>query len=167
MTVKSVAAVTLFLGLAACGAIKSDPSDYESFEDKEIKSAGKLFGDINLLGGAEDTNTNSGIGVNSFLWRASLDTLSFLPLSSADPFGGVIITDWYSPPETPRERFKLNIYILDRRLRADGIKVALFRQERVAGDEWRDAVVNKTTATQLENAILRRARELRLATLEE
>jgi len=163
MTVKSVAAVTLFLGLAACGTMKSDPSDYDSFEDKEIKSAGKLFGDINLFGGAEDTNTNSGIGVNSFLWRASLDTLSFLPLSSADPFGGVIITDWYTPPESPQERLKVTVYILGRELRSDGVRVAVFRQKRADGNGWLDANTGENTTTSLENAILTRARELRIS----
>ena len=107
-----------------------------------------------------------GIGVNSFLWRASLDTMSFMPLSSADPFGGVIITDWYSPPETPEDRFRMTIYILDRRLRADGLKVAVFRQQRAGAAEWRDASVDSQTAIQLENAILTRARQLRLDTLE-
>ena len=105
-----------------------------------------------------------GIGVNSFLWRASLDTISFLPLMSADPFGGVIITDWYSPPETPDERFKMTVYILDRRLRADGLKVAVFRQQ-LGAKSWRDAAVAGGTSTKLENAILLRARELRLASL--
>ena len=108
-----------------------------------------------------------GIGINSFLWRASLDTLSFMPLASADPFGGVIITDWYSPPETPGDRFKMTIYILDRRLRADGLKVAVFRQHRSGPSEWRDASVDAQTAIQLENAILTRARQLRLDTLQQ
>lgn len=102
------------------------------------------------------------LGVNSYLWHATLDTLSFMPLASADPYGGVIITDWYSAPQNPDERMKLTIYILDRRLRADGIRVAVFRQTRsVAG--WADAQVNPDTATKLEDAILTRARELRLA----
>lgn len=109
----------------------------------------------------------SGIGVNSFLWRASLDTMSFMPLVSADPFGGVIITDWYSPPETPDDRFKMQIYILDRRLRADGLKVAVFRQQRKTSAGWVDASVDADTAIQLENAILTRARQLRLDTLEQ
>lgn len=124
-------------------------------------------------GDSEDTNTGataitsqSGgrvtIGVNSYLWHASLDTLSFMPLASADPFGGVIITDWYSAPENPNERMKVTVYILDRRLRADGIRVAVFRQTRSA-DSWADAQVNPDTATKLEDAILTRARELRLA----
>jgi hypothetical protein len=103
-----------------------------------------------------------GIGVNSYLWRASLDTISFMPLSSADPFGGVIITDWYSPPETPNERFKMNVYILGRQLRADGVRVAIFRQAKGRND-WADATVKKETAFNMENQILIRARQLRVA----
>ncbi len=108
----------------------------------------------------QDNGSGGGIGVNSFLWRASLDTLSFMPLASADPFGGVIITDWYSPPSTPDERFKATIYILDRRLRADGLKASLFHQRR-EGNEWRNVPVARKTVTQLEDTILTRARELR------
>ena len=105
-----------------------------------------------------------GISVNSFLWRASLDTISFLPLSSADPFGGVIITDWYSPPETPRERIKLNVYILTRDLRADGLRVSVFRQTRT-NQIWKEATVEPKTVRDIENAILKRARELRITNL--
>jgi hypothetical protein len=103
------------------------------------------------------------LGVNSYLWHATLDTLSFLPLQSADPFGGVIITDWYTSPQASSERVKLTVYILDRRLRADGIKVAVFRQTKSA-EGWADAQVNPETANKLTDAILTRARELRLAT---
>lgn len=105
----------------------------------------------------------SGIAVNSYLWRASLDTMSFMPLSSADPFGGVIITDWYSPPESPNERIKVNVYILDRQLRADGLRISVFRQSRVSGNTWKEAAVAPKTVEDLENAILKRARELRIA----
>jgi Domain of unknown function (DUF3576) len=103
------------------------------------------------------------LGVNSYLWHATLDTLSFMPLQSEDPFGGVIITDWYTAPQTPNERLKVTIYILDRRLRADGIRIAVFRQTKTA-DGWADAQVNPETANKLTDAILTRARELRLAT---
>jgi len=103
-----------------------------------------------------------GIGVNSFLWRASLDTISFMPLASADPFGGVIITDWYSPPETPDERVKLNIYILGRQLRADGVRAAVFRQRSDGNGGWVDSAVEAKTATELENTILTRARQMRI-----
>ena len=76
------------------------------------------------------------IGVNGYLWRATLDTLAFMPLQSADPFGGTVITDWYSNPEKPDERFKATVYILDSRLRADGLKVTVFKQVRDAGGNW-------------------------------
>lgn len=115
---------------------------------------------------AQQQDQGGGIGVNSFLWRASLDTVSFMPLASADPFGGVIITDWYSPPQSPEERFKINVYILGRTLRADGVRAAVFRQ-RQGGSGWIDAPVSSTTATELENAILTRARQLRIAQIGE
>ena len=105
-----------------------------------------------------------GVGVNSYLWHASLDTVSFMPLASADPFGGVIITDWYSPPQTPDERFKVNVFILNRELRADGVRASVFRQKRDAKGNWVDAPVDKNTPVDLENAILTRARQIRLNT---
>jgi len=125
-----------------------------------------VFGDggLQLLfgqGGDEESGGGAGIGVNSQLWRASLDTISFMPLSSADPFGGVIITDWYAPPDTPNERFKMTIYILTRALRADGLRVAVFRQEQRNPGEWTDSSINPATITSLENKILERARQLR------
>ena len=105
-----------------------------------------------------------GIGVNVYLWRAALETIDFMPLVQADPFGGVIITDWFSPPETPDERFKLTVYILDRVLRADAVKVAAFRQ--VSGENgWTDATVEPQTKIGIEDSILTRARELRIAAL--
>ena len=82
--------------------------------------------------------------------------------AAADPFGGVIITDWYTPPETPNERFKMNVYILGRQLRADGVRVAIFRQAKSSID-WADATVKKETVVNMENKILIRARQLRFA----
>lgn len=108
-----------------------------------------------------------GIGVNGFLWRASLDTVSFMPVNSADPFGGVIITDWYSPPESPNERFKMNIYILGRALRADGVRVSVFRQVDDGTGAWRDAPLPTGTDSRIEDAILSKARQLRFAVLQE
>lgn len=103
------------------------------------------------------------LGVNSYLWRATLDTLNFMPLASADPVGGIIISDWYAAPEKPDERVKVDVYILDKRLRADALRVTVFRQVRNAAG-WADASVNPDTGVKLENAILSRARELRLST---
>lgn len=158
-----IAAAVALLGLTACEGVSRERADVESRDEQIRRESGKLFGDINLLGGLSDDEPNSGIGVNGFLWRASLDTLSFLPLSSADPFGGVIITDWYAPPESPEERFKVTVYILGRELRSDGVRVAVFRQKRDGANEWLDANTGQNTSTNLENAILTRARELRVA----
>jgi len=155
--------------LTACEGIVTERADVEDPDDRRKKSAGKLFGDITLIGpdrGA-DTDGASGIGVNGLLWRASLDTLSFLPLASADPFGGVIITDWYSPPESPNERFKVTAYILGRQLRSDGVRVAVFRQELATGRGWVDSKVEDQTGPKLEGAILSRARELRIASTDQ
>ena len=107
----------------------------------------------------------AGIGVNSYLWRATLDTLAFMPLASADPFGGVVITDWYVNPEKVDERLKCTVYILDTRLRADGLNVTVFKQTKDAGGAWVDAPVAGQTDIDIENAILTRARQLRLANL--
>ena len=124
-------------------------------------------GGLDLFGGGTkkgEGGGGTGVGVNSYLWRASLDTVSFMPLASADPFGGVIITDWFSPPETPDERFKMNIYILGRELRADVLRVAVFLQNHATDGRWVDAAVKAETGTDLENQILTRARQLRIAT---
>ena len=102
-------------------------------------------------------------GVNGYLWRASLDTLGFMPLASADPYGGVIITDWYANPEKPDERFKATVYILDTRLRADALNVTVFKQTRDAAGGWVDAPVAGQTEADIENSILTRARQLRLS----
>lgn len=166
-----VAAAALLTAAACSGG----DTDY-SYPEKTGKSGGQstysttgqkdpgLFGadGLNLFGSSKKNEDTGGIGVNSYLWRASLDSIAFMPLASADPFGGVIITDWYAPPETPNERFKLNIYILGRQLRADGVKAAVFRQRRDEGGAWTDAAVEAQTAMDLENVILTRARQLRL-----
>jgi hypothetical protein len=89
-----------------------------------------------------------------------------MPLASADPFGGVIITDWYSSEEKPNERFKINIFILDKQLVSSGVKAKVFRQVK-SGSSWKDAEATQGTARQLEDAILTRARQLRVAALEE
>jgi hypothetical protein len=115
-------------------------------------------------GGGGGGRAGVGVGVNSYLWRATLDTVSFMPLASADPFGGVIITEWYSPAEAPSERFKVNILILGRELRADGLRATVFRQKRDPSGQWADAPVDQATGVDLENAILTRARQIRLST---
>ena len=100
------------------------------------------------------------IGVNSYLWRASLETLSFMPLTQADSAGGVIVTDWYSNPSNPNERVKVSVSILDRDLRADALRVQASR-EVLQGGAWVDAPVQAATVQKLEDIILTKARDLR------
>jgi len=156
--------------LAGCGnnAVKPVPqSAYnESINKGGGARGGTLFGPQGLvlgIGGKNGGGNNAGaaLGVNAYLWRGALDTLSFMPLASADPFGGVIITDWYQPPSSPGERFKATTYILGRQLRADGVRVSVFRQV-MQGGQWVDAPVSPNTNVELENKILARARELRI-----
>lgn len=153
--------------LAGCsgGTVADDLGDDP--QQKRKATLGKLGGSgLDGLFGNDSSDVDSsgsGIAVNSFLWRASLDTISFFPLSQADPFGGVIITDWYAAAETPDTRFKLNVLILGRELRADGLRVSAFKQSRAASGQWIDVPVGNETVSSLENAILTRARELRIA----
>ena len=165
--------IGLALGLSGCGNFGGDDTIYP--EDDNRKSGDNtydqpesIFGPqgLTFLGGDDKPETGgggAGIGVNSYLWRASLDTISFMPLASADPFGGVIITDWYAPPEAVGERFKVNLYILGRQLRADGVRAAVFKQVRDASGGWIDARVETKTPIELEDAILTRARQMRIA----
>lgn len=100
------------------------------------------------------------IGVNSYLWRASLETLSFMPLLQTDSNGGVIVTDWYANPNNPNERMKVTVTILDQDLRADALRVAASRQVNQGG-AWVDAPVQAATIQKLEDVILTKARDLR------
>lgn len=161
-------AALALLALAACGSLKPRAVAEDEYQDYRTKGGtqGKLFGDEGLsfgvgkgAGGKADEGSGA-LGVNAYLWRAALDTLSFMPLSSADPFGGVIITDWYQPPAAAGERFKATAYILGRQLRADGVKVSVFRQT-ARGGTWVDAPVSPVTQSEIENKVLARARELR------
>ena len=155
-----IAAASLVL-LAGCGGIKTTPTGDSDLLDYRTKRSASVFGEDGISfggkGNAPDA-AGTGIGVNAFLWRSSLDTLAFMPLTSADPFGGVIITDWFQP--AAGERFKATAYILTRQLRADGLKVAIYRQ-LLQGGQWVDAPVSAATVTEMENKILARARELR------
>jgi len=121
---------------------------------------------VPFTGGGERTakvNEQQGIGVNGYLWRATLDTLSFMPLLTADPWGGVVNYDWYANPQTPNERFKATVFILDTRLRADALNVTVSKETKDASGAWVAAPVAAQTETDLENAILTKARQLNLA----
>jgi hypothetical protein len=172
--------LVLALILSSCSGVElGDPTPPEALSRREQlrERYGRLGGsegegfvlfstrrESTAVAGADGLGGGGSIAVNPFLWRAALETIDFMPLNQTDPFGGVIITDWYAPPETPRERFKLNVYILDQALRADGVRVAVFRQVESDGS-WLDAEVDSATAARIEDNILTRARELRVASL--
>lgn len=177
----SIAAVGGLLCLTACDDLMNDdntndvvlPGDtaYPQADiDRRRTRAGKITGEDGLsIGGAADEDegaSNNPLGVNSFLWRATLDTLAFLPLASADPFGGVILSDWYEDPQAPGERFKVNALILDRNLRANSLKVTVFRQQKdTKTGLWADAPVDATMGRTLEDTVLTRARQMRVQQL--
>lgn len=171
--IRTILIVTLLssLALGACsgGKLMTPRKNSAGEVGKKYESDPRstLFGEdgISFGGGKDqpgvDAGGGGGIGVNSYLWRATLDTVSFLPVTNADPFGGVILTDWYAPPETPNERFKLNVYVLGRALRADGVQVSVFRQVIDATGTWRDSTVDPEASRKIEDSILTRARQLR------
>ena len=155
--------VLLALAVTAAGC-KTSPVGQDEYNDPRYSGvgSGSVGEGLVLFGGKSKSTQDEGaaLGVNAYLWRASLDTLSFMPLASADPFGGVIITDWYQPPSAPGERFKVTAYILGRQLRTDGVRLSAFRQVQQGG-QWVDAPISTATTSELEDKVLARARELR------
>ena len=135
---------------------------------------GTLFGDNVTLDnivsgrvfGLGEQNRGDGLPVNRYLWQASLDTLGFLPLVSTDPFTGVIATDWAATPNAPNERLKVTAYVTSPELEASSLRVAVFRQVQDSTGNWQTAGVSPETALKLENAILTRARQIRIAEVE-
>jgi hypothetical protein len=137
------------LGLSACDFVREDIN----------KTLGRGSGDRVREADLAASKVST-IGVNSYLWRAALETLSFAPMAQVDSNGGVLVTDWYSNPRSPGERVKVTATILDRDLRADALRVAASRQV-LTGGQWVDAPVAAATVQKLEEIILTRARDLR------
>ncbi len=166
--VPATVAVSL-LALAGCSGVKTSAADINSplvpqgSSPAQVadSSSGTLFtfGRGSSGGGTAQATQ---IQVNAYLWRATLSTLAFMPLVSADPFGGVVITDWYTPPATPDERFKVNAYILGRQLTANAIQVSVFHQTEQNG-QWVDTPADPATASGLEDRILANAADLQAA----
>lgn len=175
MSLRSLFAVlTVIFTVAACSddGVKVGPSpELGPSRERSPAPNQSIFGANGLSFGAgseqkKDLGEGAVLGVNAYLWRASLDTVSFMPITSADPFGGTIVTDWYTDPREPTARYKLNVYILGRELRSDGIKVSVFRQVQNKGG-WSDAPPPATMGTALEDTILTKARQLRITGLEQ
>ncbi len=166
-----VALSALLFVLPSCSFLKPDAEQQypKTEEDRRKDERGKITGDAGItLGGPKENDSDAGknpLGVNSFLWRATLDTLSFLPITTADPFGGTVLTDWYEDPEVKGERHKLNVLILDRQLRADSLKITAFRQTKDKAGNWVDAPSDAKLGRKLEDTVLTRARELRVKQL--
>ena len=169
-----IALLTVVFALAACSddGIKVSPTpEMGPARERTTPEGQSALGPNGLTFGAganqkKDLGEGAVLGVNAYLWRASLDTVSFMPITSADPFGGTIVTDWYTTPSSPGERYKLNVYILGRELRSDGIKVSVFKQVQGKGG-WADAPPPPTMSTALEDTILTKARQLRITGLEQ
>lgn len=159
------------IGLTACTSVEKE-AKYPTGMDRDGLNQGdiysekeSIFGENGLRIFGEDKNSKpsgDSITVNSQLWRASLDTVSFMPLTNVDPFGGVILTDWYNDPETPEERYKLNVFVIGSQLRSDAIRVSAFQQKQKRG-KWIDVAVDSSIATKIEDTILTRARQLKVA----
>jgi hypothetical protein len=174
-----LAAVAAVAGLAsACGGgsyAAKDPvgprsgpeSKFNPADESIFGESGLAFGNVgsssgsSILGGGEDEKGR--LPVNRYLWQGALDTLSFLPLASSDPFTGVIATEWGSTPEAPGERLKVTAYILQPGLTAAALKVAVYREVRSETGLWAPAPVSADTGRRLEDAILARARQIRIA----
>ena len=169
--------IALVSVLAACGSHDIEGS-YPDKGNGATEESGSLFDNFSFGFGGNDAasetaapdspsspSTPTGLAVNADLWRAALDTLSFMPIATADPIGGVIATDWYNDPNTPGERVKINVVILGLELRADALSVSLFREKRI-NDRWASVAGNRQTGRQLENIMLGRARDFKMARIQ-
>lgn len=165
------------LVLAACSGNYAGNDDVDAprgpQRDPNRLSDESVFGDDGLSLSAlrngsifGSTEEGGSLPVNKFLWQAALDTLSFLPLSSTDPFTGVIATDWSSTPDAPGERFKVTVFIVTPELAASALKVAVYREAHTEGGLWVPRPVSPETPRGIEDAILTRARQIRIAELE-
>lgn len=131
-----------------------------------VVSLSLVIGACSMFGGGDKTEANIGprptaIGINGFLWQATLETLSFMPLDMVEPSGGVIVTGWHSTADLPDERVKVTVRFLSEALRSDGVKVSVVRQERAESD-WLTKPVQAATELQIEEAILTAARRMRV-----
>ncbi len=176
-TLRGLAIVAAVAMLAGCGdrnlaadedsatkpgpASKFDPDAPSVFGEGGF-SVGTLNSNSSIFGGNDEGGS---LPVNKYLWQGTLDTLSFLPLASTDPFTGVIATEWGSTVEAPNERLKVTAYIQSAELSAASLKVAVFREMLNEG-VWQPAPVSAETARRLEDAILTRARQIRIAEIE-
>ena len=168
-----ILSLVICLGLlSACGGLKSERNykDYHPDVGEDRRNA-KMKSIITqndepivIYGDKKNSQNSNGSGMaGSYLWKAALESISFMPLVSSDSNGGAIITDWYADPSTPNEQFKFNIFILSSELQVTSIKVTAFKQVRQNGS-WHSAHVSKDLAKNIEENILKKAIALRVKT---
>jgi len=162
------------LSLTLCACAPSPPEDPQTAANTQ-KAASDVPDEIDteatiwtLLGISKKPSEQvhgpvTGLTVSPILWQAAHDTLEFVTFSSEDPLTGLLVTDWYSPPDKPNLRYRINVFILSRALHSDSIKVTVERQERQANGNWTETTIAKQVETDLETAILTRARQLKRA----
>ena len=157
---------SLLLALTACTNSQQTAEAPKSYEEKKKLGFGSLAGPEGLTLSTDNisgrTNDTGGQVINSYLWRASLDTLKFAPLISSDGPGGILITDWYQPVNA-KDRLKIQVRIKDRQLRSDALEVTIYKQVKQNGG-WCDSGIDPKASRELENIILLKAREIRVAT---
>ncbi len=172
---KALIGVVLAGLLVGCGSVELE-NDYPETYEGATKESGSLLDNLYFgFGKQQEADAPApteatdgtppavrGLAVNAFLWRAALETISFMPLASTDPVGGVITTDWYNGPNSPDERVKINIVILGRELRGDAISVSLFREKKING-RWSSVAGSALASRQLENIVLTKARDFKIA----
>jgi uncharacterized protein DUF3576 len=169
-------AASFSLALAACGSSGSGvqpvaqpgPASAQQAASSEAEDIDTEATILTVLGLAKkqsvrEPGPKTGNTVSPILWQAALDTLDFVKFSSEDPLAGSIVTEWYSPQDKPNERYKVNVFILSRALHSDSIAVTVDRQQRSANGEWAETTIARQVETDLENAILKRARQLKRA----
>lgn len=168
-TETGIAALMLALALGGCGAGKPASDIVDKSQAEGIAGAGgtpmSTIGDLQIFDQFGDGSTGGDLGVNKYLWKASLDTLAFLPIVSTDPFSGVIATDWGLSAASPNERFKVTAYVTDVKLEARSLKVAVFREVKGDGG-WAPAPVDPATPRKIEDSILTRARMIKIEDIE-
>lgn len=164
---KTTALVGVCFALVACGNVEradSNPRPHDAPQGEGLfsgKSGNMLdaFGGGGSLGGG--LAGGAGIGVNPYLWRASLESVSFMPIYQADSAGGAILTDWYTNPNAAEEQFKVNILLLGRELSPSALNVSVFKRVKTANG-WSELGAQETTANELEETILTNARSYRV-----
>ena len=156
--------LAFFLGLGLAGCDLGGDANYPVARQRHqgaphYQQSASVFGAGGVEGSISAAQSGR-VGVDNRLWRAALETVSFMPLVSADATSGVVITDWYSAPNAPNQRQKVNVYVLGRELRSDSLRVSVFRQQRGSDGTWTDAPSAGDVATEFENEILTRAQQI-------